>query len=102
MQHILMKIQLKPGSVPKLMEYVEEFKSRRAECNESLKAEGADLETFFIEGETLYVYKRVKDMEEAKRYQQTSGQPIYEVVTRFTEDCLGERVDLQGILSFDL
>lgn len=102
MQHILMKIKLKPGSRDRFMEYVREFESRRAECDASLKAEGADVESFFLDGDVFYVFKRMKDMEEAKKHQKTSGKPIYDVVARFTEDCLGEREDLKSILAFDV
>lgn len=102
MQHILMKIKLKPGSAPRLMEYVKEFDRRREECNACLREETADVETFFIEDETLYVFKRVKDIEQMRSFAKTSGHPLYGIVAKFTEDCLGERVDLEDILSFDL
>lgn len=101
MQHVLMKIKLKPGSMPRFMEYVREFEQRRKECDDSLIAEGCDIESFFIDGETVYVYKHVKDLAAARAYQKTSGMPIYKTVTGLWEDCIEKLEDIHSILAFD-
>jgi len=101
MQHVLMKIKLKPGSKPRLMEYVKEFDRRRKECDDSLAAEGADLESFFMDGDTLYVFKHVKDLAEARKYQKSSDMPIYKTVTGLWEDCIEKLEDIHSILAFE-
>lgn len=101
MQHVLMKITLKPGSLPRFMEYVREFESRRAECDASLVAEGCDIESFFIDGETVYVYKHVKDLAAARAYQKKSDMPIYKTVTGLWEDCIEKLEDIHAALAFD-
>lgn len=101
MQHVLMKIRLKPGSMPKLKEYIAEFTRRRKECDDSLVAEGCDIESFFIDGDVLYVYKHVKDLSAARAYQKTSGMEIYKSVTGLWEDCIDSLEDIHSILAFD-
>lgn len=101
MQHVLMKIKLKAGSEARFMEYVREFDRRRKECDASLVAEGCDIESFFVDGETVYVYKHVKDLAAARAYQKTSDMPIYKTVTGLWNDCIEKLEDIHSILAFD-
>ena len=102
MQHVLMKINLKPGSFQKFMKYVEEFASRRDECDASLKGEGADIESFFIVGKEVFVYKRVKDLKAARAYQKTSDNPIYKVMDKMYADCIASIEEAYSVLAFEI
>ena len=92
MQHVLMKLRLKPGMRPKFREYMTVFESRRAECEASLTGEGTLHELFWLDGETVYVYKKVHDLKDTRALQKSSDLPIYDVMRRMLADCV-EGVD---------
>jgi hypothetical protein len=102
LQHVLMKVRLKPGTFQKFMKYVEEFAERRDECAASLKGEGADIESFFIVGEDVFVYKRVKDLAAARKHQKASDKPIYGVVEKMRAECIESLEDYFSVLAFEV
>jgi hypothetical protein len=100
MQHVLMKIRLKPGALPKFRDYMKEFDSRRAECEASLNGEGTLHELFFLDGETVYVYKKVFDLKETRAFQKSSTLPIYDVMRRMLADCVEHADEFFSELEF--
>lgn len=102
MQHVLMRIKLKDGAFQKFMKYVEEFATRRAECEASLKGEGCDIESFFMVDGDVFVYKRVKDLSAARAYQKKSDNPIYKVVEKMREECIESMEDAFSVLAFEV
>lgn len=87
-----MKLRLKPGMLPKFRVYMAEFENRRAECEASLVGEGTLHEIFWLEGETVYVYKKVQDLKETRAFQKSSDMEIYEIMRRMMSECV-EGVD---------
>ena len=100
MQNVLLKIKLKPGMLPKFRDYMAEFERRRPECEASLGEEGTTHELFFMDGETVYVYKRVFDLKETRRKQKASSMPIYKVMYQMTDECIESAEDLFSELEF--
>lgn len=101
MQNVLLKLKLKPGSLPKLRSYLAELDARREECNESLDGEQALLESFFTDDEYLYVFKKLHDLALSKQFQKSSSFPIYDTVKRMMADCVESRQELLSVLDFD-
>ena len=72
MQHVLVKFKLRAGSAPRLKKYLEKIKAQKRSALESMEGEGTQLESFFVEDDHLYVFKRVRDLKTAKEFQKTS------------------------------
>jgi hypothetical protein len=100
MQHVLMKLRLKPGMLPRFREYMAEFESRRAECEASLRGEGTLHELFWLEGETVYVYKQVHDLKATRAFQASSDMPIYDTMRRMLSDCVEKADEFMAELEF--
>lgn len=100
MQNVLMKLRLKPGTLPKFREYMAEFDDRRAECEASLKGEGTLHELFWLDGETVYVYKRVHNLKDTRAFQKSSDMPVYDVMRRMLADCVGNIEEFHAELEF--
>ncbi len=100
MQNVLMKVRLKPGKLPKFREYMAEFERRRPECEASLAEEGTAHELFFIEGETVYVYKRIFDLKDTRAKQKASSLPIYDVMRRMMAETFDGVEELFSELEF--
>ncbi|TAL36875.1 MAG: hypothetical protein EPN97_06070 [Alphaproteobacteria bacterium] len=100
MQNVLMKLRLKPGALPKFREYMAEFESRRAECEASLAGEGTLHEIFWLDGETVYVYKQVHNLKDTRAFQKSSGMPIYDVMRRMLADCVENTDEFHAELEF--
>ena len=88
MQNVLMKLRLRPGALPKFREYMAAFNARRSECEDSLKGEGTRHEVFWIDGETVFVYKRVVDLKSTRAFQKSSDMAIYDVMRKMMADCV--------------
>ena len=100
MQNVLMKIRLKPGALPKFRDYMAHFAARRPECEDSLKGEGTAHEVFWIDGETVFVYKRVFDLKATRAFQKSSDMPIYDVMREMMSDCVESVDEFFGELEF--
>lgn len=103
MQQVLLKSTLKAGKREAFSEYLAEFAKRRDECNVSLQGEGAVLESFFIDGDNVYIFKRLADYAASKDFQKKSDMPIYDLVRKMIAECLeGETAVLYSVLDIDL
>ena len=100
MQNVLMKLRLKPGTLPKFREYMAAFDSRRPECEASLLGEGTLHELFWIDGETVFVYKKVRDLKDTRAFQKSSDMPVYDVMRKMMADCVENVEELFSELEF--
>jgi hypothetical protein len=73
-------IELKPGSSNRVEEWAEHVRANRVQAEETLRAEGVAVESWFsfsIEGKDyLLAYMRAQSMEEAQRVGAESQHPI--------------------------
>jgi hypothetical protein len=73
-------IELKPGSSKRVEDWAEYVRAHRGQAEETLKAEGVDVESWFsfsIDGKDyLLCYMRTKSFEEAQRVVRDSQHPI--------------------------
>jgi hypothetical protein len=77
---LLYRIRLKPGSEPAVRELLAELTERRAEAEETLRGEGAEIESFFLSADELWIFKRVEDPARMKAFQDSSSLPLYDRV----------------------
>jgi hypothetical protein len=99
-------IELKPGSSKRVEEWAEHVRANREQAEETLRAEGVAVESWFalsIEGKDyLLSYMRVESMEEAQRVVGESQHPIDAYHQQFKIDTWVRGGGAVGALLVDL
>ncbi len=78
----LLRIRLKPGTTPKVIQFVRELGMRNSEVTQGFAREGMQSQSFFLErrddGDWLYYLARAEDLMQAAIAHEQAGGPLAE------------------------
>jgi len=103
MQYILTKFKIKAGKKDTTQEFLSNIHlNHKDNMIQVLDEAGISLDCSFIEGNYLYIFKRLDSLEILEDKISNSTLPIYEDIRKWAEECLEERNDIESIAAFDV
>ena len=100
-----MKVQLKPGSLPRVREWAHELNQRQGEVLATLRDEGVVVESVFLEqasgADFLVYYMKARDLQAARDAVARSHHPIDDYHRQFKQDTWLSREPLELLVDFE-
>ena len=106
MEYVLSRFRIKRGKVNVTKEFLNNLESAcQLEMTEVLKEAAVTLDCSFVHsdvnGDFVYIFKRLADSERLKQCISKSGHPLYERIRNWAKDCFESGEDWHAVAVFD-
>jgi hypothetical protein len=101
METVCVRVQLKPGSLPRVRAWAAELDARRDEVLATLREEGVVVESVFLDGESLVYYLKAQNVEEAQQVYARSTHAIDAYHQEFKDSTFETRTALELLVDFE-
>lgn len=94
-------LKIKPGKIKETIIFLKKLNKRQREMSSVLKKSKIYLDCSFVNGDTLYIFKKAENLKRLKKLIKTSDLPIYNDIRVWATECLKSRKDILAIATFD-
>ena len=102
MQYVLSKFKIRTGKVESTRKFLESLHAHhQSEMAIVLKEANMNIDCSFIDGEYLFIFKRLELLEHLKQKISSSNLKIYEEIRNWYNDSIESREDLFAVAAFD-
>lgn len=102
MKYILSQFKIKDGKKADAEKFLTNLhKNHQIEMKNVLEESGVTLDCSFIEGEYLFIFKKLEDLDALKNNIESSKLEIYKEIRNWAEECLEDRKDTEAIAVFE-
>lgn len=101
MDTVCVKVQLRPGSLPRVRAWAEELNGRRDEVLATLRDEGVVVESVFLDGEQLVYYLKAESIERAREVYARSEHAIDAYHQAFKDATFEGQESLELLVDFE-
>jgi len=101
METVCIRVQLKPGSLPRVRAWAAELSGRRDEVLATLRDEGVVVESVFLDGEELVYYLKAESVAHAQAVYARSQHAIDAYHREFKDETFAEQSSLELLVDFE-